>query len=323
MFGAAFFMFGFVPYMLGGMATERRFTLPDKENAGLTPKSFDIAFEDVTLKTVDGVSISGWWAPSKVNRGTVVLVHGLNRTRIEMVKRVEPLHAWGFNCLLIDLRHHGASGGNRTTFGFLEKLDVRAAVDEALRRAPDAPIALWGVSLGGATVALATADDARVKAVIVDSAYDSLPSTIRHHLRLFRGFRSYLKLIPQWPLSDLVLFWIGQRGEFNPNDVDIEAAAAKFGDRPSLFVANTGDRRIPHEIAERMSKKAGSHSSFLLVTSESHGGAWRDGRAVYEPAVKKVLDAAIPPQDPALLLINKAASAVGDAAKKLWEKITK
>ena len=147
---AAFFIFGFVPYVLVDRVVVRGFTLPDRENAEYVKTSFTVPREDITLTTSDGISISGWWIPAKTPRGTVVLVHGLNRTRIEMTKKVEPLHAWGFNCILIDLRHHGASGGHRTTFGLTEKLDVRAAVDFALSRSPG-PVVLWGVSLGGAT----------------------------------------------------------------------------------------------------------------------------------------------------------------------------
>ncbi len=36
-------IFGWVPYWFGGMATTRRFQFPDKENAGLTPASFNRA----------------------------------------------------------------------------------------------------------------------------------------------------------------------------------------------------------------------------------------------------------------------------------------
>lgn len=205
------FFFGVVPYTLGGIATRRRFSLPDTENSEYVKNSFAIPREDITLTTRDGVSLSGWWIPAANPRGTVILVHGLNRTRIEMVKRVEPLHGWGFNCILIDLRHHGASGGDGTTFGLKEKLDVRAATDFALSKSPG-PVVLWGVSMGGATVTLAAADDARVSGLITDSSYDSVPNTVRHHLRLFRSFRLYgvpaLQLVPQWPTSSLVLFWI-------------------------------------------------------------------------------------------------------------------
>ncbi len=318
---ATVFLFGIVPYTLGGIATRRRFSLPDRENAEYVKASFTVPREDVTFKTKDDVAISGWWIPAANPRGSVILVHGLNRTRIEMAKKVEPLHAWGFNCLLIDLRHHGASGGDGTTFGLKEQLDVQAAIDFALSKSPG-PVAAWGVSMGGATVTLAAAGDPRIAGVIVDSSYDSLPNTVRHHLRLFRGFKLYgvpaLKLVPQWPTSDLVLFWIKQRGAFNPLDVDVTAAAAKVNGRPSLFVANRGDARIPFAITEEMTRLAGAKSHMLITESKSHGGAWRDAREPYEAAVKKLLDEVSPPQADAPP--SKVEAAASKAPKSVRER---
>src|SRR4249920_2047099 len=103
------FVFGWVPYFLAGIATTRRYQFPDKENAGFTPASFDLASEDLTFTSADGTALSGWWVPVEGARGSVVLVHGLNRSRIEMVRKVPFLHEHGWNVLLFDLRHHGAS----------------------------------------------------------------------------------------------------------------------------------------------------------------------------------------------------------------------
>ena len=50
------------------MATTRRFQFPDKENAGLTPASFELAFEDVAFKSADGTELKGWWVPAGAAR---------------------------------------------------------------------------------------------------------------------------------------------------------------------------------------------------------------------------------------------------------------
>ena len=126
------FVFGWVPYFLGGIATTRRFAYNDKENAGLTPASFELKFEEIAFAADDGVPLSGWWVPAENARGTVILVHGLNRSRIEMVKKTPFLHQKGWNSLLFDLRHHGESGGTVSSFGHFEKQDVHAAVALAL-----------------------------------------------------------------------------------------------------------------------------------------------------------------------------------------------
>ena len=285
------FAFGWVPYFLGGIATTRRIQYNDKENAGLTPASFDLKFEEVSLKAADGVTVGGWWVPAEDARGTVVLVHGLNRSRIEMVRKTPFLNRKGWNALLIDLRHHGASGGDVSSFGHFEKQDVHAATEFARSRAPG-PVVLWGVSLGAASATLAAAEDPSVAGLVCDSSYRSLRDTVDHHMTLARSWRWWMRVIPPWPVGAEVLYWIGRRGGFDVDAVDVRAAAGRLAGRPALFVCNSGDRRMPPEIAFDLKAAAGDHARVLVVPGNSHGGAWRDGTAAYERAVGEVLDEA-------------------------------
>jgi pimeloyl-ACP methyl ester carboxylesterase len=208
-----------------------------------------------------------------------------------MVRKTPFLRQSGWNALLFDLRHHGTSGGAATTFGAREKGDVEAAVALARRRSPG-PVVVWGVSLGGASVVLAAAEDPQVAGVVCDSSYRDVPDTVRHHLQLFRHFRWWLQPVPTWPVADEVLFWMGRRGGFDPWAVDVRAAAARLGGRPALFVANSEDPRMPKEIAFDLQAAAGPAAEVLVVPGRSHGGAWRDGTAAYEAAVADLLEAA-------------------------------
>jgi fermentation-respiration switch protein FrsA (DUF1100 family) len=280
--------FGVIPYVLGGFATQRRFHYNDTENAGLTPASFQLPFDDVQFQTKDGLTLKGWWVGAPENRGTVILVHGLNRSRIEMIRKVPFIHSLGWNALLFDLRCHGESGCTTTTFGYKEKGDVRAAVAFARSRA-SAPIALWGVSLGAASVMLEAAEDPSIGAIVCDSSYLSLSDTVPHHLALFRRFAAWLKVVPVWPVANETLFWIGERGGFPTDAVDIEAASSHLQGRPILYVACSGDRRMPKEIAFKLKAAAGNSSQVLVVPGESHGGAYRDGTAAYQTAVTQLL----------------------------------
>jgi alpha-beta hydrolase superfamily lysophospholipase len=289
--GFVLFVFGWVPWFLAGIATTRRFQFPDKENAGLTPASLQLASEDVEFRSSDGVALEGWWVGAPGAKGTVVMVHGLNRSRIEMVRRAPFVHRAGWNAFLFDLRHHGASGGQATTFGMKEKDDVRAAVRLARERSPG-PVVVWGVSLGGASVVFAAAEDADVAGVICDSSFRSVDDTVRHHLQLFRGFRWWLRIVPSWPVAELAVYWMGRRGGFDPAAADVHAAAARLKGRPALFVANSDDRRMPKEIAFDLQAAAGPGAELLIVPGKSHGGAWRDGTAAYEAAAAAVLAAA-------------------------------
>ena len=290
-FALALFVFGWAPYFLAGLATTRRFVYNDRENKGLTPASFQAAYEDVAFQARDGVALKGWWVPAPEPRGTVVLVHGLNRSRIEMVKKVPYLVGRGWNALLFDLRHHGESGGQVSSFGHYEKEDVHGAVALARRRSPG-PVVVWGVSLGAAAATLAAAEDPAIAGLVCDSSYRSLRDTVHHHMQLARGWRWWMRIVPPWPVADEVVFWIGRRGGFDPDAVDVRGAAARLAGRPCLFVCNSGDRRMPPEIAAELKAAAGERAEMLVVPGNSHGGAYRDGTAAYQAAVDHVLAAA-------------------------------
>ena len=286
--GLCAFVFGWVPYWLGGIATTRRFQFNDKANNGLTPASFNLPFEEVTFQAADGVPLKGWWVPAPDAKGTVVLIHGLNRSRLENVKKVPFAHEQGWNALLFDLRHHGASGGDVSGFGWLERKDAEAAKAYAESRSK-VPVVMWGVSLGAATAVFAAAADPSVAGVVSDSSYRSLPDTVVHHLQLFRGFRWWLRIVPSWPVGDEVIFWMGRRGGFDPRAVDVQAAASHLTGRPALFVCNAGDRRMPPDIAFDLKTAAGERAKVLVVPGNTHGEAYRDGKPAYESAVAELL----------------------------------
>jgi pimeloyl-ACP methyl ester carboxylesterase len=283
-----FVVFG-APYLMVSRIMGGHYVFNDRENAGMTPASFNLPFEDVSFAAVDGVPLHGWWVPAASARGSVVLVHGLNRSRIEMVRKLPFLHAQGWNALALDLRHHGASGGDRSSFGYFERLDVRGAAAEAHRRAAG-PVAAWGVSLGAASVMLAAAEDKGIAGVVCDSSYRSLIDTIGHHLQMVRGMQPWLRPLPGGFLSREVVFWIERKGGFDAREVDIVRAAAHLGGRPALFVSNSGDRRMPTDIAFELQAAAGSHARVLVVPGTTHGGAYREGQPAYEAAVAALLD---------------------------------
>jgi pimeloyl-ACP methyl ester carboxylesterase len=178
-----------------------------------------------------------------------------------------------------------------SSFGHFEKRDVRAAVELARKRSPG-PVVLWGVSLGGASAALAAAEDPTVAGLVCDSSYRSLRDTVDHHMTLARNWRWWMRIVPPWPVAAEVRYWIGRRGGFDVDAVDVRAAVARLSGRPALFVCNSGDRRMPPEIAFDLKAAAGAQARVLVVPGNSHGGAWRDGTAAYERAVGEILDEA-------------------------------
>ena len=215
-------------------------------------------------------------------------MHGLNRSRIEMARKLPFLHAQGWNALLFDLRKHGASEGTRTGFGYFERRDVRAAVAEARRRA-SGPVVAWGISMGAASAVMAAAEDPAVAGVVCDSSYRSLSDTVHHHMDMVRGLKPWLRILPARILGEEMLFWVRREGGFDTAEVDVLAAARRLQGRPVLFVSNAGDQRMPTDIAFDLKAAAGPLARVLVIPGHSHGNAYREGQPAYEQAVARLL----------------------------------
>src|SRR5208283_2775196 len=219
-----------------------------------------------------------------VARGTIVYCHGLNRTRIEMLPDAVFGHSLGYNGLLFDLRHQGMSGGDITTLGYQERLDVLGAVRYAVEHEQAArPVVVWGVSMGASSALMAAAESPDISAVISDSSFDSLLGTARHHFKLFFH-------LPSFPIADEVAYWTAWRGQFSPKDFDLVKATERIGDRPILFVAVEGDRRMPPSIAQNLYDHARSPlKKIIVLPGHRHGEGFNQATVPYEKAVTDFL----------------------------------
>ncbi|HXX21902.1 MAG TPA: alpha/beta hydrolase [Terriglobia bacterium] len=278
------FLFLFVPWFFSNLGTEGRFHYPDP-NDGKTPISYGMKFKWVDFPSSDGILLRGWYVlASGEAHGTIVYCHGLNRTRIEMLPMAAFGQQLGYDGLLFDFRHQGASGGGLTTLGYRERFDVIGAVHFALEQQKAArPVIVWGVSMGAAAALMAAAESADVAAVISDSSFSSLKDTVEHHWKLFFH-------LPSFPIADEVLYLIAWRGGFRPSDFDLVKAVTRMGDRPILFVALQGDRRMPPSIARTLYSCAVSPKKALIVLpGQRHGEGFNQAREQYENAVKEFL----------------------------------
>jgi len=285
---AAAFFFLFVPWFFSNLGTRGRFHYPDP-NDGKTPISYGMNFKWVEFPSGDGVPLRGWYVPAAGEAGgTIIYCHGLNRTRIEMLPMAAFGHQLGYDGLLFDFRHQGASGGEMTTLGYKERLDVIGALRYALDQKHAArPVILWGVSMGAAAALLAAAESPDVAAVISDSSFLSLRNTVEHHWRLFFH-------LPAFPIADEMVYWIAWRGGFRVSDFNLVNAVTRIGNRPLLFVALQDDRRMPPSIARALYSNAVSPQRALVVLpGQRHGEGFNLDTEQYEAAVRQFLSSLV------------------------------
>jgi pimeloyl-ACP methyl ester carboxylesterase len=254
-----------------------------RERGPRTPEAVGLSVTPVDFISRDGIPLRGWWSPGDSSKPVIIFVHGLNRSRVEMLERGADANRRGYGVLLFDLRNHGESGRAYTTIGIFESRDVCAASKFAKDMAGDRAQILWGVSMGASSAILAAKQCPPFSAIISDSSFLSFRDTVAHHLELF--FR-----LPAFPIANLIVAITAYRVGFDPDDGDVEAAVRSIN-TPILFIAGGADRRMPPALAEQMFNEARASVKDLVVVPDArHGEAFATDRSKYLNSVYGFLE---------------------------------
>jgi uncharacterized protein len=116
----------------------------------------------------------GWFFPGLRGAPAILLCHGYGSSRGELLTLVSALQDHQYNVFVFDFAAHGTIDGI-TTFGYREADEVRAAVDTVATRNDVDPgrFGMWGYNLGAYAALREAENDRRVRAIVLDSVYDS------------------------------------------------------------------------------------------------------------------------------------------------------
>lgn len=236
---------------------------PAHRSIGAPPP--DLGAEAVQISSASGASLSGWFVPGQPGKGAVVLMHGVNATRLVMLRRAYTLSRAGFAVLLFDFQAHGESTGRRITFGYRESLDAASAVAFLRAKAPGERLAAIGQSLGGAAALLGQAP-LPVDGLVLESVYPDIDHALGNRFNVVLG--PVGRLMTPWlvPLFDTVLESVlGFRAaDLRPID-HIGAVTA-----PLLIASGTADDRTPTAETQSLYDHASAPKQLWLVEGAHH-----------------------------------------------------
>jgi uncharacterized protein len=256
-----------------------------------TPAAFGLAYKDVTLPSRDtDVKIAGWWIPQPKSTRAIVMVpgRGENRTTefydhfLDLAAQLNSFGVAGFNILMIDLRAHGFSGSEISTWGLGEKHDVEGAVDwiksQGFRRGE---IGALGASLGATSCVYATADDSDISALVTDGAgVDEYPNIKRGWARL-TGTPQFF--FPAGLLMERLMYGYDFRG-LRPVQ-----KMSQIPPRPVLLIY--GLKEMPAESERRPLLRAALPDAELwVVPGAAHTGAYTTEPRLYLSKVGAFFD---------------------------------
>lgn len=250
-----------------------------------------IQAEKVELHTTDGVDLKGWFsAAAEPNGAAVVLAHGYVGNGAMMEPYARFLLDAGYHVLLFDFRAQGGSGGEISTIGWRERLDVLAAAHYLAARPEVDPerIGVLGVSMGGAAAIGAAAEDPILKAVVADSAYADFHEVIRRF-----GYFSIRGTPIHWTWGELYRLggriWTGEDlAEFKPVEL-----IGQIAPRPVLIVHGELDNgACTVSDARALFDAAGEPKELWIVPRAGHGEALVVAAAEYRRRVIVFFDQA-------------------------------
>src|SRR6202045_4667544 len=147
-----------------------RIVKPQRSSSEINMDSFPGRPDAVKFSVPGAGQREGWFFPGLVGAPTVVLLHGYQSSRGELLTLVSALQDHQYNVFVFDFAAHGSNAGI-TTFGYHEADEVRAAIDILSRRNDVDPtrFGVWGYNLGAYAGLREAESDSRVRALVLDS----------------------------------------------------------------------------------------------------------------------------------------------------------
>jgi fermentation-respiration switch protein FrsA (DUF1100 family) len=250
-----------VSYAWGGIgmwsAFQRKMIFFPTSVLAYTPGDLGLAYEDVRIRTSDGVTLHGWMIPCDGSDMTLLFFHGNAGNIGDRVDNIRRFHEIGLQVFILDYRGYGLSEGTPSEQGLYE--DAQAAYAHLLSRddVDKERITIFGRSLGGA-VAVDLASRVPCRRLILESTFSSAADMAGH-------------ILPILPL-----------GRFVTERFDSASKIDKVR-APLLQFHGTQDEIVPYQLGRKLHESAREPKEFVSIPGATHNDTYYvGGRAYFE-----------------------------------------
>ncbi len=254
-----------------------------EEVAGALP------YEDVYITSREGLKLHGRYYETRAGAPVQIMFHGYRSYAIhDYCGGLRLALKQGFNALLVDQRAHGESEGKTITFGVKEREDCLLWTQYIVARCGgDTPIVLSGISMGAATVLMATALPLppNVVGVIADCGYSSPREIIRV---VIRGMG--------YPVGAGYFFVRLGAKLFGGFDVHHADTVSQKGEHrvPILIIHGEDDRFVPCEMGRKIHAAYPAQKTLMTIPEAGHGLSYMVAPERYVEGIEMFLKQVLP-----------------------------
>ena len=206
------------------------------------PTEFDVESSVVALESVDGVSLTAYEVAVESPKGVVICLGGIHSATITNWYGHSKLFADnGFASVLLDVRSHGGSEGEKIYAATREWMDVDAAVEYIRSKElyNGVPIIAMGLSMGAATAVVATGRNEKIDALVSLSAYSDW--AYNFDLNAEQVVPKFVAKMFSPFVAAVTRLRFGKMADITPRN-----EIKRLGNRPALLVQSVGDKLVPY-----------------------------------------------------------------------------
>lgn len=257
-----------------------------------TPATFDLDVmmghpSTFSFPLPDGTMREGWFFPGLRGAPTIVVCHGYQSQRADVLTLVTTLQDHQYNVFLFDFSGHGTSGGT-TTLGYKETGELESAIRTLASRDDVDPkhFGLWGTDMGAYAVLEVAETDPRIAAFAVADVYGDPQDMLRLQVR-----QSGLTALPYvLSASDFIFRMVNYSYRFAP------PALTNIGRThgiPKLFVTSDDQPELANDAMQLYTQAPDPKQ--LLRDRVRYRDMTDDDRRNYENAIVSFFLQSIPP----------------------------
>lgn len=265
-----------------------RIVKPQRTSSEISLLSFPGRPEVVQFQVPGGSQHEGWFFPGFLKAPTIVLCHGYESSRGELLTIVSALQDHQYNVFVFDFTAHGANQGI-TTFGYRETAELRAVIDTLSVRQDVDPttFGVWGYNMG-AYVALREAEtDKRVRALILDSVYDQPSQMVKYEVEQ-TGLGNFPMMVRA---AEFSFEWLNYEHRMDP---PVSNNLASLAGVPKLFIEAQDDPELG-AITHQIFLKAPEPREEAMIPHGNYADMGDDDKRTYENRVVTFYLLKLPP----------------------------
>lgn len=223
-------------------------------------------YQEEYIESYDGLKLHGYALRQPVPGSKwVICAHGYIGYADQMASFAKRFYERGYSVLMPNLRGHGKSEGSYIGMGWPDRLDIVAWIGRILESEPEAGIALFGVSMGGAAMMMTAGEDLpeNVFAVVEDCGYSSAWEEFSFQMDTLFG-------LPSFPLLNFASLISRVRAGYFLEEANAVSQMKKTK-LPILFIHGEEDSFVPFAMLDEVYEAAAGEKERYTVPGAKHG----------------------------------------------------